>query len=226
MVAEGYRVFGFDGAVSRWAAEALDVARTIASDPAMRRANLRHGETWFVGVDALPNAPDGSIGQVPLDGPWNEHVDPRGSWHPAQLSIIYPGYPKQDPDESEAKHRYRIRRHAAHVDGLLPEGPARRRFLREPHAFILGIPLNRVQPSPLMVWPGSHQIMGPAFREIFGNKAPGQVDLTDGYQAARKMVFDRIEPVAVRAAPGQSVLLHRHLLHGVAPWSEEADACS
>ena len=44
------------------------------------------------------------------------------------------------------------------------------------------------------------------------------VDLTDAYRDARRHVFSMGEPVAVEAAPGQAILLHRHLLHGVAPW--------
>ncbi|KZZ66385.1 hypothetical protein A3764_17160 [Sulfitobacter sp. HI0129] len=47
---------------------------------------------------------------------------------------------------------------------------------------------------------------------------PGTVDLTEAYHAARRVVFDRIEPVRVVARPGQAILLHRHVLHGVAPW--------
>jgi hypothetical protein len=104
------------------------------------------------------------------------------------------------------------------VDGLLPEGPERRRFLREPHAFILGLPLNAVDAAPLTVWPGSHLTMGQALRAAVGSAPPATVDLTEAYHAARRDVFDRIEPVRVVARPGQAILLHRHLLHGVAPW--------
>ena len=89
------------------------------------------------------------------------------AWHPAQLSVIYPGYPRKDPDESEQAHRYRRLHDAAHVDGLLPVGPARRRHLREPHGFILGLPLNRVSASPLVVWEGSQQVMQGAFIKLY-----------------------------------------------------------
>lgn len=190
----------------------------------MRAANLRHGETWFVGVDALPNRPDGSIGGVPLVGNWRDHVTAPDVWHAAQLSIVYPGYPLQDANESAANHRYRISRHAAHVDGLLPEGPDRRRYLKEPHAFILGLPLTQSDAAPLMVWPGSHRIMGPAFDGLRRAPDPMQVDVTDAYQAARRRAFAEIEPVAIIADPGQAIVLHRHLLHGVAPWSTDAKA--
>jgi hypothetical protein len=214
----GFVVFDHDAAVAAWAKAACKIACDIAVDPDVRAANLRHGETWFVGVDALPNAWDGSIDGVPLEGAWRDHVTAPAHWHAAQLSIVYPGYPMRDGEESESNHHYRITRHAAHVDGLLPEGPARRRYLKEPHSFILGLPLNHSDAAPLMVWPESHRIMAPAFDALRGVAYPMNVDVTDVYQAARRMVFDQIEPHAIVAHPGQAILLHRHLLHGVAPW--------
>lgn len=224
MVEDGYAVFATDPCVLSWATAAHEVACGVAADPVTRAANLRHGETWFVGVDVLPNGADGSIGSVPLSGPWNAFVKQPAVWHPAQLSIVFSGYPQQDPSESDANHRYRINRHAAHVDGLLPIGPARRRFLQEPHAFILGLPLNLSDASPLMIWPGSHRIMGAAFRDVIGQADPTKIDLTDEYQKARRHVFEAIAPISIIAQPGQSILLHRHLLHGVAPWADSVAA--
>ncbi len=218
----GFCVFAHQEETAAWANAAHDAALHIARDPAIRAANLRHGNTWFVGVDALPNDPDGSIAGVPLAGRWGSQIAPPATWHPAQLSIVYPGYPQLDPAETDANHRYRITRKAAHVDGLLPVGSARRRYLREAHAFILGLPLTRSDASPLMVWPGSHRIMGAAFRQAVGRNAPCEIDLTDAYHAARRAVFDQITPVAVCARPGQAVLLHRHLLHGVEVWHQGA----
>jgi hypothetical protein len=224
MVEDGYAVFDIDPCVLEWATAAHEVACKVAADPLTRAANLRHGETWFVGVDVLPNEADGSIGSVPLTGPWNASIRQPALWHPAQLSIVFPGYPQQDPSESDANHRYRINRYAAHVDGLLPIGPTRRRFLQEPHAFILGLPLNLSEASPLVVWPGSHRIMGTAFRDFIGQADPTQIDITDVYQKARRHVFEAIAPMPIIAKPGQSILLHRHLLHGVAPWADGATA--
>lgn len=226
MVDEGYQLFHSDKAVAAWAAAAHRVACDVLADPTTRHAQLRHGETWFVGVDTLPNAADGSVGGIPLDGPWKAYVTVPNVWHAAQASVVYPGYPGQDKEESDANHRYRITRHAAHVDGLLPVGSDRRRFLQEPHAFVLGLPLNCSDASPLMVWPGSHQIMGAAFRKAVAADDPSQVDLTESYHAARRQCFDTIEPRAVHMTPGQSILLHRHLMHGVAPWAEGASAPS
>jgi len=226
VVGDGFTVFDHDARVLAWARAAHPIAVQISQEPATRAANLRHGNTWFVGVDALPNDPDGSIGTVPLAGQWADHITAPSTWHRAQLSIVYPGYPKQDCDETDANHRYRITRKAAHVDGLLPIGPDRRRYLREPHAFILGLPLNTSDAAPLVVWPGSHKIMGAAFAQAIGKADPTQVDITDAYHAARREVFDTIDPVAVSVHPGQAIVLRRHLLHGVDVWHPGATAPS
>ena len=221
---QGFRLFDSDPRVLAWARAAADVAREVAQDEAMQLQWLRHQRTWFVGVDALPNAPDGSIKEVPLIGPWDEVITPPERWHKAQISIVYEGYPKQHEAESDANHRFRITRYAAHVDGILLEQG--RRYLREPHEFILGVPLGYSAASPLVVWPGSHVIMGDAFRALIGDQNPNTVDLTEGYKEARAEVFRQINPVKVPAVAGQSVLLHRHLLHGVAPWEEGDQAGS
>jgi hypothetical protein len=63
--------------------------------------------------------------------------------------------------------------------------------------------------------------MGDAFRRALSGLDPKDVDLTEVYQTARRAVFAAIEPLAVRMKPGQAVLLHRHLLHGVAPWGDK-----
>ncbi|MEO0379058.1 MAG: hypothetical protein AAF252_02240 [Pseudomonadota bacterium] len=214
---DGYVVFDTDPRVETWANAAESAATRVAADPAMRAKNLRHGDTWFVGVDALPNGPQGEVDGVPLAGPWMESV-PEVRLHAAQLSIIYPGYPQRDPDQSAANHRYRITRAAAHVDGLLPEGPQRRRFAREFHAYILGLPLNDVTAAPTVIWPGSHVIMQQALAAAIGANRISDVDLTEAYHAARRVVFDTCTPVPIKAGPGQSFLIHRFALHGTAPW--------
>jgi len=221
---DGYVVFPPDRDVARWAAAARDIAPPILRDPAQRGRWLRHGGTWFAGVDALPNAADGSIGGVDLRGPWQAAVACPAQWHKAQLSAVWPGYPGRDPKESDAAHRYRRDRFAAHLDGLLPIGPDRRRHLREPHRFILGLPLTQTPASPLVIWPGSHRIMGQALARAIGEQPPGAVDLTEAYQAARRAVFAQIAHRPLVCAPGQAVLLHRHMLHGIAPWEAGAVA--
>ncbi len=215
---DGYCVFEADPRVSAWAKAAAPVARELVQSEALRTQWLRHQETWFVGVDTLPNAPDGSISGACLAGPWDTVIEAPKTWHKAQVSAVYPGYPKQDDTESDANHRFRTRRCAAHVDGILLENG--RRFLREPHSFILGLPLGNSSASPLVVWPKSHILMRDALREMIAQSDPKSVDLTAGYKTARAKVFEQIEPVEVHAKMGQSMLLHRHLLHGVAPWKD------
>ncbi|KIN71830.1 hypothetical protein [Sulfitobacter guttiformis] len=220
---DGFTVFDPDPDTARWAQAAVVEARKVATDPAMHGPeNLRHGKTWFVGVDLLPNDAAGLIGGVALRGPWHEHV-PDLPLHQAQVSIIYPGYPQQDPDESDANHRYRRQRSAAHVDGLLPVGPARRRFAREFHAYILSIPLNNVAGSPTTVWRGSHRIMQAALRKAIGSHDPAQVDITEVYKDARREVFATCEEIPLILGTGQSALLHPFVLHGTQEWRNCAD---
>ena len=209
---DGFVVLGADPRVKKWAQAAYKAGLRVASDAAQKARWLRHQNTWFVGVDALPNAPDGSLDGTALCGPWEELVDTPAAWHPAQLSVTYPGYPGQDAHESDANHRFRVRRCGAHVDGILLEDG--RRYLREPHSFILGLPLNDCAACPLVIWPGSHRVIGPALRAA---RAVSE-DITDAYKAIRAQCFEQITPLRLRAAPGESLLLHRHMLHGIAPW--------
>jgi len=215
---DGFVIFDADPRVAEWADAARAAMRPILVDPDIRKRNLRHGKTWFVGVDILPNEPDGSVSAVPLIGPWQPLV-PDLPQHRAQVSAVYPGYPKQDADESDATHRYRVTRCAAHVDGLLPIGAARRRFAREYHAYVLGVPLGPVTDAPTVVWRGSHQIMQAALADAIGDAPIGTVDITDMYHAARREVFERCQCVPLFVRFGQSYLIHRFALHGTAPWT-------
>jgi hypothetical protein len=150
-------------------------------------------------------------------------------WHRAQLSTLRPGYPRPWPGESEAAFRFRLNRDAAHVDGLLPIGPDRRRMLREPHAFILGLPLTEADPdaAPLVVWEGSHLIVQRALAAALRPHPPRAwdgVDLTEAYHAARREAFATCRRLPLPARPGEALLLHRMILHGMAPWAEGAEA--
>ena len=84
--------------------------------------------------------------------------------------------------------------------------------------------MNVSDAAPLTVWPGSQHIMGDAFRTLRGAGKLTEIDLTDIYKAARRQCFEQITSVEIIAAPGQAILLHRHLLHGVAPWRKSAKA--
>ncbi|MFM8745430.1 MAG: hypothetical protein ACKOED_02005 [Aestuariivirga sp.] len=225
--------FPADPEMRAWADHAGPVALAATRDPANAHW-LRCGGTWFVGVDALPNDETGRVaGGPPLAGAAMDflRVIPRLDLplHRAQLSVCYPGYPQPSPQESEAAFRFRRDRDAAHVDGLLAEGPAKRRFLREPHAYILGIALTAQSPdaAPLVAWEGSHRIMGEALSGVLGGhpaKSWPDIDLTEAYQAARRQVFASCRRIVLPAMPGEAVLLHRHMLHGVAPWGHSATA--
>lgn len=146
----------------------------------------------------------------------------------AQLSACLPDYPRQDAGQSDANHRFRLTRDAAHLDGLLLEGAARRRHLREHHAYILGIPLTDHDPgaAPFVIYEGSHEVI----RAMLQTHLPedparwGDVDLTAPYQTARQEVFATCKRVEIHARPGECYLAHRLSIHGVAPWAESARA--
>jgi hypothetical protein len=228
---DGFLRFPADAASMAWARHARPLAAAAARDPAQAHW-LRCGGTWFVGVDALPNDEAGTLaGGPPFAGAAADFV--RGELglalplHRAQVSICYPGYPQPSAEESAAAYSFRRKRDAAHVDGLLAEGPEKRRFLKEPHAYVLGITLTEQSPdaAPLTVWKGSHHIMKAMFAEALAGHAPerwAEVDVTDAYQEARRQAFASCERIALPSAPGEAVLVHRHLLHGVAPWGETA----
>ena len=218
METDGFAVFDHDARPARWAAVARAHAMALSRDTDVQAQNLRHGNTWFVGVDILPNDHAGAVDGVPLGGPWHSYV-PELPQHKAQVSIIYPGYPARDPDQSAANHRFRVDRMAAHVDGLLPEVPDRRRHPREFHAYILGIPLNDSPAAPTVVWQGSHHIMQSALADAIGDRDPREVDVTEAYHAARREVFDRCDVVPVQVGVGGAFLIQRFALHGTAPWS-------
>ena len=229
----GFLTFEADPAVTRWVAAAHPVATAVARDPALSHW-LRCGGTWFVGVDALPNDGQGRVpGSPALSGSAMDFIRTELGLtlplHRAQLSVCYPGYPQPSAEESEAAYSFRLRRDAAHVDGLLAEGPERRRFLKEPHAYILGLTVTEQSDdaAPLVVWEGSHLIMRAMFEELLGGHPPEAwpgIDVTAAYQAARRNVFASCKRIALPTSPGQAMLLHRHLLHGVAPWAPSAQA--
>lgn len=224
-----------DPSLAGWLKHAGPVALRLAQDPDQIKAWLRHGGTWYAGVNALPNDTSGKIGEGPaLAGSTVDALrDEFGAfeWDKAQVSGVYAGYPKQDADESDAAHAFRKNRCAAHVDGLVPHGPQRRRFVTEPHAFVLGLPVTDCDAgaSPMVVWKGSHLIMQRTFAKAFHGVDPSDwsdVDITDVYAQARRTCFEMCERHTLHARPGQAYVLHRHVLHGVLPWQDGAKAPS
>lgn len=221
----GWLRFEAEPAVARWAAAALASLKGRALD------DLRLGGTWDVGLEALPNDESGRVGGVPLRGGAIDAARALADLplHRAQVSTVLPGYPQPSPDESPAAFAFRRDRDSAHVDGILPIGPERRRMVREPHAWLLGLPLTDcgAGASPLVVWHGSHRILGPAFAAALGAIPEAErpfADITEAYQAARREVFATCKRIVLHTRPGEAVLLHRHALHGISPWAEGAEA--
>ncbi|MCA0869808.1 hypothetical protein LCL97_03130 [Seohaeicola saemankumensis] len=227
-LSRGWARFPFDPGVAEWARHALADARRAVADPALAQWHVCQG-TWFVGVDALDNDRAGRVrGSSQLAGPAIEFLTglygTMPDLHRGQVSVVYPGYPKPRDGEGPGAFRYRQRRDAAHLDGLKPEGAARRRKIRECHAFILGLPLCEAPPgaAPLVVWDGSHEILRAALRRALAGHPERdwpKVDVTDVYQSARSEIFARCRRMELSARPGEAYVLHRLALHGVAPWS-------
>ncbi|KRP20571.1 MAG: hypothetical protein ABR97_11805 [Rhodobacter sp. BACL10 MAG-120419-bin15] len=182
----------------------------------------RCGGTWFVGVDALPNGPFGQLEGI--DFPFYSCGLALQRLHLGQLSVVKPGYPRPSEQETAAAFAYRRDFDGAHIDGILPIGAQKRRMIKEPHAFILGIALNDCAPdaSPLVVWEGSHLIMAQALTESLAPFAPQHwpdCDITKAYQEARRTVFATCRRVPLPLKMGEASFLHRLTLHGVAPWT-------
>jgi hypothetical protein len=218
----GWHRLGPSAGIKAWADAALPLAQAAlagTNDP------LRCGGTWAVGLDLLPNDATGRVGGVDL--PWADLGLVCEPLHRAQLSTIHPNYPQPSIEESATAYAFRLNRDAAHLDGLLPIGADRHRMVKEPHAWILGLPLNVSDASPLVVWQGSHLILQEALREAFAPYPPatwGDVDVTQAYTAARRRIFETCPRIALPVRPGEATLLHRLTLHGVAPWAAGATA--
>lgn len=229
----GWALFAPEPATIAWAQKARGAGLRALRAPEF--GDMYQCErTWFVGLDALPSGPDGDIDDSgPLRGAAVEAVRAQVGYlpalHRAQLSVVWPGYPRRREGESDAGFGYRRDRDAAHVDGVMGEGAPKRRFVREPHAFILGVTLTQTDPgaAPLVIWEGSHLIMARAFRAAFAGHAPDSLsamDVTEIYQTARREVFDTCRRIPLHGPPGSISLVHRLTLHGVAPWAPGADA--
>lgn len=222
---EGWLHFPRDEALLTWLAHAELAARAAREDPAMIAEYLDCEGTWFVGVDALANDRSGAVAAGPaLQGQaWRFVSDLYGELplHRGQVSVVHKGYPRPRSYESTANSAYRAKRDAAHVDGLrrLDTG----RVLCEPHAYVLGIPVDdcHADNGPLVLWPGSHVILHRAFAALYALHpiaAWPTLDVTDAYTTARREVFARCTRTVITARRGEAYVLHRHLLHGMAPW--------
>lgn len=231
---QGWCRFPQDPALAAWVRNTLSAARKTVTAPENAQWH-RCGGTWFAGVNVLPNNKHGAVEDGPPIG--GQAVDfirdnlDLGvfEWDHAQVSVCYPGYPKPMAEESKTAFGYRLNRDAAHVDGFAREGPERRRFLREHHSFLLGIPMVETcgTASPLVVWDGSHEIVRTTFQKIYEDLPPerwADIDVTERYHEVRRKIFATCRRVMVSARPGEAYLVHRLALHGMAPWDEAASA--
>ncbi len=226
----GWTVFEPEPAMLTWAQACAPVAAQLSGDP--EHAHWwRCDGTWFAGVNVLPNAADGSVieSRVPiLSGAAISFVrDSLGygafAFDAAQISIVTSGYPRQGIEETDAAFRYRVKRFAAHVDGLERIMPDRRRKLSETHGFLLGIPLGdtTAEEGAFVVWEGSHEVMRSAFRARFKGIPSSDwrsLDITDAYTEARRHVFETCTPVELAPGLGSAYVMHPLAVHGVAPW--------
>jgi len=222
---KGWVKFPCDGPLVNWAKSVCAPAWAAVEAPQNAHWHQCEG-TWFVGVDALPNDPRGALADSgALSGAayrFASNLFGSLALHRAQLSVIYPGYPKPREGESAAAGRYRVKRAAAHLDGLKLEGPERQRRMGEYHAWVLGVPLSESAQSPMVVWEGSHLKLAQMLKQAFEGVPEArwhEVDLTAAYQAARAEIFETCQRVEVSATLGEAYLVHRFALHGVAPWS-------
>ncbi len=233
---DGWCVFDRDDVLLDWIATALPEARRTVADPA-NDFWFRHGRTWFAGVNALNNDSSGAVNRgMPIDGAAIAFIRKQFQLNKivldkAQISVYYPGYPQHSAEEKDAAFGYRLRRDAAHVDGLLPIGEDRRRFLREHHHYVLGIPMVEASEdaAPFVIWRGSHKIVRSALSAILEQQDESlwnDIDVTETYQQSRRAIFEQCERVELPLKPGQAVIAHRLSLHGSAPWGKTATAGS
>jgi hypothetical protein len=231
---KGWCRFPFDPELYDWLQRSQEVVYHSMDRPENAHW-YRYGNTWFVGVNALPNDSTGAVADGPaLSGHVvnfiRQHIqiDYR-EWDKAQISVCFPGYPKPVEGESEASFRFRRDRDAAHIDGLLKDGAKQQRFLLEQHAFILGIPASHydLEAAPFTIWEGSHHLIQQWLKQTYHSipeKDWGHIDVATSYQQVRRKVFETCVRMKLYAQPGEAVLVHRHAVHGMAPWAKDAKA--
>ncbi len=74
---------------------------------------------------------------------------------------------------------------------------------------------------------GKPLIIRAALARAFAGHPPAlwaDVDVTEAYRAARAEVFRTCRRLPLPVHPGEATLLHRLLVHGVAPWEPGASA--
>ena len=118
----GWCRFDYDESIAKWIDVALPLARSCVADSENKQW-FRSGDTWFVGVNMLPNDRAAAVKGFALEGEVIEFIRQHlctdaFMWDRGQISVCYPGYPLPMPNESERAFNYRVNKSAAHVDGL------------------------------------------------------------------------------------------------------------
>ena len=228
----GWKVFNHDPKIVDWAQEAK--SRTISKlcSRQLAKHDLRCGGTWFPGVRFLDNNDLGALGSTKLEGNSVGQISKKFGkffkfWDPAQISVIYPGYPKRVESESENAFKFRKEKFGSHVDGVIPIGKSRKRFIKEFHTFIYGISISEFDElaAPLIAWEGSHHIFRSALEQVLKHLEPTSwpdLDITMCYNEVRKHIFKKCKPRVIWVPIGGSFIIHRLCLHGVAPWGDGA----
>ena len=225
---KGWRFLDDDGEFRPWINAAKRNIVSKFKNKQYDMGQLRSGSTWFVGINFLDNGPKGDIKGVPFSSKIQSDIRRQfGSliecWDQGQVSICWPGYPRRDLTETLNSFKYRVKKYASHVDGLIPTGNKRRRFAREFHAFILGIPIinSTSHSAPIIVWEGSHLIFRDLFKTLYSGLSEFEVnnlDITEIYQECRRKVFSTCSASIVCCDKNRPYILDRHRLHGVLPW--------
>ena len=224
---KGWVKFDYNATIDNW----VNQARPFVKQ-AMEHDDNQHwwrcGNTWFVGVNLLPNDNQGNIGDGFLSGEVNDFIQqyfimPEKGFDRAQISTCVPGYPQPSVNESGTAFNFRLNKDAAHVDGVLPIN--KRRFLQEYHAFILGIPLTDIDinTSPFVIWEQSHSIIEQTFSQRFNNIPYHQwqhEDITECYKSARQQVLDSCKRRVIEAKVGEVYFAHRLSVHGMTRWKQ------
>ncbi len=217
-------LFHYDERLIAWINSILPYADATMTDPANAEW-WRWGNTWFAGVNVLPNDKFGACETgLPLQGEAYEfakhHIPLCDDLDKAQISVCTKGYPK---DDGTAGFAFRQNKDAAHLDGLIKEN--NRRFMQEYHGYILGIALNEVdaKSAPVIVYEGSHKIVQAWLQKRFaGERDWDKLDLTDEYNILRQEVLQSCPRTILPLRKGEAFILHRHSIHGTARWESEA----
>lgn len=226
----GWSTVKQDKHLLRWIICAKNTSCKKLFENEVYRSELRCGGTWFVGANYLQNDGSGRLNNVAFEGKAVDSIMHKygkffNDWDKAQISICYEGYPKPSKGETLKSFNYRKDKFGAHVDGILPVGKGKRRYAREYHTFILGIPLVNFNEfaAPVVVWEGSHRIVRSFLSQTL-LKTPIKVwkdqDITELYHNARRQVFLKCKRKTIIVPLGGSYILHRLTLHGIMPWGQ------